>query len=164
MINDRIKISKIAVVEDGRRKLSNTFKGSRMPCKIISLTSNDIPAIKSRLLVFVPDVVVVDTDSRRDNREISEILSKTLFATHKRFLILAVGKRSRVCHADLFLQPQSNMNLALHLEKAIRISEFIADDLAIYVPPLSREKIKSSINLALSRCLNSVKNRRRSFR
>lgn len=167
MINDRKKISKIATLEDVGRKISDALKSSRMPCKVISLSAIDKSVIISQLLAYAPDVVVIDTDSRNDHREIAELLSKMLFATHKRFLIFAVGKRSIECRADLSLVHQSDKDLAMHLEKAIRISELIADDPSIDEPPLSRERLKSSLNkanTALSHCLKTAKKRRRSFR
>lgn len=164
MINDRVKISKIAVVEDIERKISDTLKRSRMPYRIISFSSDDASAILSRLLAYSPNVVVIDTDSRKDHRDIAEILSKALFATHKRFLTFAVGDRSSECPADLFWSHQNDKDLARHLEKVIRISELISDDLAIYELPLSREKVKSSFNTSLSLCLKMVNKRQSSFR
>lgn len=164
MRNDRIKISKVIVVEDIERKISDALRRSRMPYKIISFSSCDASVIMSRLFAYSPDVVVIDTDSRNDHRDIAEMLLKTLFATHKRFLILAVGERSSECPADLFLARQSDKDLARHIEKAIRISKLLADDLAIDEPLLSKEKVKSSFDTALSRCLKTVKKRRRSFR
>lgn len=170
MTNDyNLRVRKIAVIENGGRKISDILKSLRMPYKIISISIDDISRIISDLLDFAPDVVVIDTDSRSDFCELANQVSRTLFATNKRMLTFAIGGSSNKCPSDLFALSYDNKNdnkkLAVFLERAVRISALFDDDLLVCdMPTLSRVELKSTFKILFVRRMRSVKRHQRSFR
>lgn len=166
MTNDYVlRVSKVAVIENSGRKISDFLKSLRMPYKIISISSNDRSRIMLSLLDFAPDVVVIDTDSRSDFCELAKQVSNTLFATNKRMLTFVIGKNSNKCPSDLSVSSYDNKKLAVLLERAVRISALFDDDLSVGdIPTLSRGKTKAAFKMLLACRMRAVKRHRRSFR